>query len=148
MTAGEELTIVLTVKDKEMCDGWDYTDMTRQVVMVEPQEHVSVIVGRRPAPVPWPDDRPSVLVDMQEVVDVTNASDGDSHLWHQTLTLRKPKRLQRPRHPLKLQNRIRIRILHQSILLLHHMKKWNLDVKLNKRGKKKSKQCSEDANFV
>jgi hypothetical protein len=80
---GEELTMVLpdhhvTEDDDELSDGWDYTDVARQVAVVEPQpQQVPVIVGRRPATVTWPEDRPSVLVDMREVVEVDNTSDDD-----------------------------------------------------------------------
>ena len=52
--------------------------MARQVAVVEPrQQHVPVIVGRRPEPVTWPEDRSSVLVNMKEVVDLDDATDDE-----------------------------------------------------------------------
>ena len=76
---GEELTLVLPEEvEEEMSDSWDYTDLARQVAVVEPQQQqVPVIVGRRPEPITWPEDRSSVLVNMKEVVDLDDATDDE-----------------------------------------------------------------------
>jgi hypothetical protein len=78
---GEELTMVLPEElEDEMSDSWDYTDLARQVAVVEPQQQqqqVPVIVGRRPEPITWPEDRSSVLVNMREVVELGDATDDE-----------------------------------------------------------------------